>query len=134
MWKSSTCLEWVVSNFTFFRIRMLNSNQEKSEMSQLFSICYWLETMITRHRLKHTFSCGFSSYFLELHVILCNLKNIEYFIFTQEVGFKFFLFMMHVLNKCFKVDLNSLSFGGGLNFKDLIVVISKKPSKNWKSL
>ena len=55
-----------------------------------------------------------------------NLKNTEYSIFTQEVGFKFFLFMMHVLNKCFKVDLILSLFGGGLNFKDLIVVISKK--------
>ena len=30
----------------------------------------------------------------------------------RKLGFKFFLFMMHVFNKCFKVELNSLLFFG----------------------
>ena len=126
MWKSSTCLEWVVINFTF-RIRMLNPTKRNLK---------WASCSVFVIGLKqwspdidwNTLSCVvFLATFWSCMLFYVNLKNTEYSIFTQEVGFKFFLFMMHVLNKCFKVDLIlSLFWGRGLDFKDLIVVISKK--------
>lgn len=75
---SLNCLWWLLIYFTS-HIKMLNPKRKnRSEMSLLSSICYWLEGWSLGHYWNTLSPDSFCSYFLELHVLLVDLENTEY--------------------------------------------------------